>query len=593
MEISDKLTMLIIAVEFCKDVALFYLSKHINRKIMQKLLLLLAFLGSMQVLSAQCTPPQSQIDLHSNNIKARILGNGYLFNDGIDGQFIPNANPIDLSGPSTIYKAGIWIAAVDPAGNLKLNVADYSSAGGYAAGPLNGAGITDEFSCANWDRHFRVTAEEIAAFLAGPPATEAQAIAQYPGIMGWPARGNSTFINVWGFDLPANNFDLAGFVDANLNGLYEPLSGDYPAVQLQGKAPFVPAEIIWCVFNDQKGGASTNFTPLQVEIQLTAWSFQCPNENVLNNTVFTSHKIINRSAERMDSTYVGLWIDFDLGCYFDDYVGCNPASNSFFAYNQDALDGQPGTNCQGTLTFGDAPPVQSVTLLNRPISTFATYNNGGVGSSPQATTDPNSKAEYYNYLTGHWRDGTPFTYGGNGYGGSTPTDFLFPSDPADPNGWSMCSSNLPFDDRRVLASSKFGEVLPSQTEELTTAWSVHFNIPLPCSLGNTAAEVNALRNLFDNGFANLCSPVSKAPPAPADSLDLFPNPTTADATLRYGGIQVEQIRIFDAAGKMVQALENLGKESTELKLGQLPVGIYTLRIVTNQGNLTKKLAVVR
>ena len=94
-------------------------------------------------------------------------------------------------------------------------------------------------------------------------------------------------------------------------------------------------------------------------------------------------------------------------------------------------------------------------------------------------------------------------------------------------------------------------------------------------------------------ITTLCSPVSKAPPAPADSLDLFPNPTSGDATLRYGGIQVEQIRIFDGAGKLVQTLENLGKESTELKLGELPVGIYTLRIVTNEGNLSKKLAVVR
>ncbi|MBK9593571.1 MAG: hypothetical protein IPO32_19420 [Crocinitomicaceae bacterium] len=38
------------------------------------------------------------------------------------------------------------------------------------------------------------------------------------------------------------------------------------------------------------------------------------------------------------------------------------------------------------------------------MSKFLYYNNGGGG----AQTDPQSAQEYYNYLTGYWKDGTHF-----------------------------------------------------------------------------------------------------------------------------------------------------------------------------------------
>ena len=568
---------------------------------MKELLFFLA-LGSLNGLHAQCGAPQSSVDLHGNNIQARILNGGDLFTDFNSGQFIPN--PSSSASPTTIFAAGLWMGGVDLGGNLKVAAVNTRGFLGtdYSAGPLNGTGTTNAFNCANWDRMFRVTDSEIAAFKQAQPLSQAQAIAQFPGIMGWPANGNVAFASVWGFNLPSLSLEvLAPFYDANFDAIYSPLDGDYPAVQLAQKAPFVPAEIVWCVFNDQKGGAIhpvTKGAPLNMEIQLTAWAFNCPDEPELNNTVFTSHRLINRGTEAIQALSVGFWVDFDLGCYEDDYVGCSKSRNTMFAYNQDAVDGNIGNSCAGTPTFAGSPPVQTVTFLNSAdfsqndyaLDKFISY---GVFGNP-ATNDPVDDVEYYRNLTGFWRDGTTLTYGQVGYGGTTPTDLLFPGDPSDANGWSMCTSGQSFADRRVLGTQMVGLVNPGQVLELNTAWAVHNNVPQPCNLGNAMDEVDIIRAHHNNNYVGLCSAVSSNTSIlPADNIQLFPNPTNSDATLRYGSIQVNELRIYDATGKLLQSLKNLGNGETVLKTNQLPTGMYSLRLFTDEGSIIKTLAVVR
>ena len=119
---------------------------------------------------------------------------------------------------------------------------------------------------------------------------------------------------------------------------------------------------------------------------------------------------------------MGLWVDFDLGCFSDDYVGCSPDRNTMFAYNQDAVDGNNGAICAGVATFGDDAPVQTVTFLEsnnfspNKMDKFIAYN---LNSSP-TTSDPQAIIEFYRNLTGFWRDGLPLTEGGYGYAGTTP-----------------------------------------------------------------------------------------------------------------------------------------------------------------------------
>ena len=83
------------------------------------------------------------------------------------------------------------------------------------------------------------------------------------------------------------------------------------------------------------------------------------------------------------------------------------------------------------------------------------YMRPGACNPLPGMTDPSTATEFYNYLTGRWRDGTPFTFGGSGYepGSRRNTNFAFPDAPNNPAGWSMCSANLPCGDRRTIQAS--------------------------------------------------------------------------------------------------------------------------------------------
>ena len=84
-----------------------------------------------------------------------------------------------------------------------------------------------------------------------------------------------------------------------------------------------------------------------------------------------------------------------------------------------------------------------------------TYYNNNYGAFPAQTTnpDPGSPIHYYNYMTGFWKDGSPFTFGGNAYGGTQPVTFVYPGNPVAGTGWTeRGSGNLP-GDRRFLESA--------------------------------------------------------------------------------------------------------------------------------------------
>ena len=126
----------------------------------------------------------------------------------------------------------------------------------------------------------------------------------------------------------------------------------------------------------------------------------------------------------------------------------------------------------------------------------------------------------------------------------------------------MCTANLPFGDRRILGTTKIGQLLPGQIEELNIAWAFHPNPPLPCGLGTTFSDVAKIQSLYNDGFAGLCSTL-KAPELPGDSLQLFPNPTSGAALLRYGSLTPLSLRAYDAAGRLVLEKTNaFEKEET-------------------------------
>lgn len=462
----------------------------------------LFLLPGMFSYAQDCAIPAARQSLNGNNIRALITGGGSLFFDGNDAGFqVPVPDPLH-----TIFAQGMWLGAVDPAGNLKVAAQTYGLSDDYTdyfAGPLDEMGAANRESCRQWDRAWNVFRYQVEAHrqdFADNGAID-NPIAE---IMGWPGKGNPFFSGIYGFDLPSASQGLAPFFDQDGDGSYNPMAGDYP---MPPRTAVVPEQMAWTIFNDAGNiHSESQGEPLQVEVQLAAWAYQCADNPQLNNTIFTSYKVINRGFELLDSLHLGLWVDFDLGCFTEDFVGSAPALNTAFVYNQDNED---DVNCGfGVTGYGENPPVQAVTVLNKALAYMMYYNNGSI-DVPFFSVDPVTSLEYYRYLTGHWRDGAPLSFGGIGYdptGTNPPTNFAFPGDPNDPSQWSAFSEGLPFADQRVVSVVRLEALPPGALEEVDVAYS-YFREEDADHLGNVTAMYAGIENLqawYDGRFEDIC-----------------------------------------------------------------------------------------
>lgn len=491
-----------------------------------------------------CANSESQIDQAINNVRARLLGGGDCWWDFTRGRYIvPKVDP--ASGQpevSSIFAGAVWLGGIDPGNNLKLACQDYRSDGknDFWPGPISLGGVTESFTCANWDRHFRVTGEEIRKHLANIANGNLNPNDIPRGIKGWPAKGNEYFLSVWGFDLPFTQQALAGFYDVGPTiGTYEPLEGDYPSIEIRGCAlDKYPDEMIFWIYNDHGGGqahARTNGRAIQMEVQVQAFGYTTNDE--LNDMTFQRYKLINRATDRIDSMFFAMWVDPDLGCDEDDYIGCDTLNDLMYIYNQDQTDGNPGATCpSGAPTYGTKIPLLGVdyfrgpqkvvlvpdtTTIDNPndsieveielgMNSFMYYNRTGLNGAPAGTVDPTAPNEYYNYITGTWRDGTPLTYGGSGYAPGNPGQrirYCFTEPPNDPSGWSMCTANLPLGDRRTLQASGPFTLKPSAVNELIIGVPWVPDIEYPCPDMEALFRADKLaQGLFDNCFELLDGP---------------------------------------------------------------------------------------
>ncbi|HLP95046.1 MAG TPA: hypothetical protein VK168_13475, partial [Saprospiraceae bacterium] len=490
-----------------------------------------------------CANSESAIDQAINNVRARLLGGGDCWWDFNTGRYIvPKVDPASgMPEVSSLFAGAVWLGGIDPGNNLKLACQTYRNDGknDFWPGPINLAGVTDAVTCANWDRHFRVTGDEIRKHLSNIATGNLSLSAIPAGVKGWPAKGNPYFEDIYGFPLPFTQQSLAGFYDRGPTfGTYEPLEGDIPAIEIR-KCPltFYPDEMIFWIYNDHGGGqphAHTGGRAIQMEVQVQAFGYATNDE--LNDMTFQRYKLINRATDRIDSTFFAMWVDPDLGCDEDDYIGCDTAKSLMYVYNQDQIDGNPGSACpSGAPTYGSKIPILGVDYFRGPqgikeeydpvtntyfdveyelgMNTFMYYNRGGLGA-PNGTIDPEQPQEFYNYITGSWRDGTPLTKGGSGYNPGNPNlariKYALPDPPNEPDGWSMCTANLPYNDRRTIQASGPFTLKPGAVNELIIGipWVPDIEYPCPDLEGLFRADELA-QNLF-----NSCFEIPQGPDAP-------------------------------------------------------------------------------
>lgn len=514
---------------------------------------------------------QGYSSIHANEIKTGMHSNGSLFFDEDlleAGFWIPYEG---LNSPAALFAGGIWMGGLDPSSNLKLGAIEYGgfNRGTYIAGPNNAASINFDF-----EKVWKISLSDVKELLSDiadgqVDDTPAKALLE------WPGSGNPYYNG----NLPIQQ--LAPFTDTNQDGIYNPFDGDYPTIDLPS-GTITPDEMLYTVYFD-----GDNFDlPTEIEVHSIMYAFNTENE-IINNSVFNRFVLINQGNSDISDFRFSYWIDPDLGCFADDYIGCDSSRNTMFVYNSDPIDGDVGSSCNGgVITYAENPPVITVSFLNHDLSSFLAYYNSATSVLPAGMTDPNLAEEYYHFMNGVWRDGTPMTIGRLGFDpdGTDEISFAFPDLPTDPNAWSMVTVDPPFLDARTLSSiSKdifsVGETMTIDVAISSTFQETNNHLDLvEIALNNTdyikeAYHQNGLSNVKQTDYGS--------------SIYISPNPN--DGSFIVEGAQAfESYLLTDILGKQIRSAKITGNN---FDLGLTP-NIYFLHLSANDEKRTKMLRLV-
>lgn len=511
---------------------------------------------------SDCAPATMSYDLAINNVRARLLNGGDVWWDlSIGSYIVPKVDPaLGIPGVSSLFAGAVWLGGFDDAGNLKIAAQTYRNAtsNDFWPGPLSSIGTTGADTCLNWDRFFIVKGVDIQNHIRAVDEAEATGVpldceAIPRSLRSYPARGNPYWSEYYTFDLPNDNQGLGAYFDANGDNKYDPCDGDYPAIEVKNcpTESNYPDEIVFWVYNDAGNShTNTNGRPIRMEVQVQAFGYSTNDQ--INDMTFYRYKLINRATTAIDSTYFGMWVDADLGCSEDDFIGSDTARSLMYIYNQDELDGNSGCDCTtGSTTYCDEVPILGIDYFRGPLgpdrridtfklgvvldpddypniydtvevigdtlivldldkrielgmSSFTYHVRQGAGSWPGAMWDPQTDIEFYRYLSGSWRDGTRYTFGGSGYNlgpGSATIDYAFTGDPSSLSDWSMCSASLgTMDPRTVQATGPF-RLDPGAINELIigAVWVPDQIYPCP-ELTELRAADDLAQALFNNCF---------------------------------------------------------------------------------------------
>ncbi|UCD16169.1 MAG: T9SS type A sorting domain-containing protein [Candidatus Zixiibacteriota bacterium] len=292
--------------------------------------------------------------------------------------------------------------------------------------------------------------------------------------------------------------DPAEFRVYKLNQDSGPGDPDYDSWPVQYGAPAdeqgAPMKLgdqtLWAVFNDADSTVHHNYygggtKPLGIEVQLTAWGWQEPDEE--ENVFYLRYKLYNRGNNQIDSFYITFWADPDLGGPNDDLVGCDTLHDLFFAYNGDdddayyddiipawggrVISGPVVPSPGDTADFAGSPLPDH---RNIGITAFARYING---------TEPDSPEQLFQYMQG--RDAGSDQPYVDPVSGDT-IAFYAPGDAVARIGWV----DQVIWDQRILTSFGPMSFNPGDSQQVSLKIGAYAE-------GNRMFSLSVLRNILD------------------------------------------------------------------------------------------------
>jgi len=562
--------------------------------------------------------------LDYNNIKARVQAIGLQFWSGplatTPEQPKPEFEFPQGSKLKTIFNSSLWIGGKDELDSLKLAAELYRRDGfDYWPGPLGvqGALLTiDTTTVVKWQKVWKLTSQEVLFHKQHFSDTDYQMSAD---IATWPAHGDPNL---------HQSAYLAPFVDVDGDSEYIPENGDYPLIRGD--------QCIYFITNDLRAHTETGGAALGLEIHGMAYEFNAQDDNPLNNTVFFSYKIFNRSASTYHDAYIGLFTDFDIGDSRDDFVGCDVARGTYFGYNGDTLDGE---QIGQENTYGANPPAQGIVILGGPVldenglddpdgQCDESINGIGFGdgiadnerfgmekfiwfnNSQGIQGDPEEALDYYNYLRSVWKDGTAMEYGGNGHlssGAYGPAaSFMFPGlsdpcywgtggeEPFGPVDWTEVSAGNQPSDRRGLSVMGPFTFEAGSMERVDVAYVAAFASGDKSAVETLMAYVDDIKMAYGNdpsyfGYQWLGIEEDRLEEL-NNQIVIYPNPaiSTVEFNFESDG-RTSEYHILDMSGRVLLSGHLEQTTHHQLDISPLQKGMYLLVILDSRHRMNCKL----
>jgi hypothetical protein len=537
--------------------------------------------------------------LNINNINATIDPIGSHFWDYETAHFeVPKG-----SGKHSIFTHSMWIGGMRDDTQICTSADRFRQGQDFIVGPLTANQDSNHYI--KWNRNWKISKIQIQYHINNwnQPGYEPIEV-----IKNWPAHGESSL---------GQSQNIAPYFDMNSNGIYEPLSGDYPLIRGD--------EAVFFVFNDDVLHTASFSEKLGIEIHGMAYEYNRPNDSTLYNTLFMHYDIINLSTYNYQDTYLGLFTDFDLGFAMDDYIASDVTNGMMYGYNGTAVDGagQP-------YAYGDHPPAIGLKVIGGPflepdgidnlsgecgfslnglnfgdniadnermgMTNFIYYNNQPY--YPDTVLIVGNK--YYNYMRNIWNDGTHMIYGGNAHpsaGGLGPDcNFMFPGNSDTicnygtngilPNGglnqngnyWTEATvGNIPDDRRGVASIGPFnfdaGEAIPL---DYCFTWARDYNGDnissaelLRTRIAALAPSWNTLINAPETYFGVTETEQGKL-------ILVYPNPVKNKATITNEDSSQREYLLYSINGIFIK--QGILKPGNNLlDISELKAGVYILK----------------
>jgi len=313
----------------------------------------------------------------------------------------------------------------------------------------------------------------------------------------------------------------APFYDADGDGMYTPRfrSDGKPVFYPDGDEPGLANadQVIWTVCHDLDTAQTNQFAgspPIGLELQTCLWGYR---RGIVYNSgrIFKRVRLIYKGTEsapadaRIDSMFLGVWVDPAIGRADNDLVGCDTTLNLGFVYNETTFDEQyvsydrqERTPAMGyDIIKGLAVPAAGFEISpgqwqwagekSLPMTRFGYYC---MGDDPALNSYEGTLAWWRLFNGQNPETGEPWKVP-DAYGGGT-TMFMASGDPITTAGWTDAE---PGDKRMLLVCGPFSMAL-GDTAEMTIAVVGGRGDDQLMSIYTMKYNDRSVQNFFENSF---------------------------------------------------------------------------------------------